>query len=226
MSSNGPIWVGNANILAETIAEEFAEAFGRDPRGRYTPLPYESDYIAYRVVSQYLERKSDFHKAMSHGNIREGIRAVAHENGEHPYTVLYGVPSHVARAFEILEINELMFVCQLGDFDERILSQLTARRGGDDISASNLTQGTYSGVPSEYRTRALLCSRLIGTKMAYPLLLSGIPAADLDARSETLAECIVMGVPAAYAAVALSRGLDPDQILRYHQEGIAAEYLP
>lgn len=225
MSSNGPIWVGNPNILAETVAEEFAEAFGRDPRGRYTPLPFESDYIAYRVASQYLERRSDFHRAMSHENIREGIRAVAHENGEHPYTLLYGIPGHVARAFEILEINELMFVCQLGDFDERILSQLTARRGGD-IYASNLTQGTYSGMPSEYRTRALLCERVVGSKMAYALLRGGIPAADLTGHSDTLAECIIMGVPASYAVVGLARGLDPDQILRYHQNGIAAEYLP
>lgn len=221
-------WVGDPAILAET-SETLAAFFGLDEPPRHVPYPFEREYIARRIAAQYGKRREDFDyvaASAAPGQTREAIVQFAQANGEHPYTFIYGMPGYIAEALSIETCAEMMFACQLGEMDPKVVAALREWQGGDGIlPASRMTLGTYASVPTGYKARRVLCSQTIGTTLAYPLLRAGVPLRYLRSSTDDLAAAMLMGVPADYAATGLQAGLDPDTIDRYYQEGVAAEYL-
>jgi hypothetical protein len=221
------LWSGDRQTLT-AASERLASMLPLD--GIHPSLPsFVKIYVAQRVASRYVERKADFECAFESSDVLEGLAARAAANGEHVYTLMYGMPKHVADSFLIGDMAELMFVCQLGDIDEHILTTLREGLVDDDgpMSAVIFTEGTYARVPTEFEARSLLCSRIIGHALAYPMLRAGVTHRHLFAvHPEHLAACTVLGVHPDYAVAALRLGLDPDAALMYYREGIPAEYLP
>lgn len=221
------LWRGDGETLASLTSRRFSDLFIPDESIPHPPYPFEKEYIARRIATQYEARPDEFSRSMDQaypGGVRRALIRVAEENGEHPYTLVYGVPAHVANALCVDSLTELMFVCQLRDIDSKILAALCERAGGR-LNARVMTDGTYSSVPSTYEARQRLCTRVVGNAMAYPLLRAGVPIGHLSAHVGTLAACMLIGVPVEYAAAGARLGLDPDGIDRYYREGIPPEYL-
>lgn len=225
------LWRGDGETLAQLTSRRFSDLFMPDESIPHPPYPFEKEYIARRIAAQYEARTEEFRRSMDDahpGNVRRALASIAAENGEHLYTLVYGVPQHVAQALEVNTLPELMFVCQLGDMDQDILAALRTRATSSTrgyLVAGVMTDGTYSSVPSTYEARQRLCTRVVGNAMAYPLLRAGVPMEHLSIHVGTLAACMLIGVPVEYAAAGARLGLDPDSIDGYYREGIPMEYL-
>lgn len=229
------LWRGDGETLAQLTSRRFSDLFIPDESIPHPPFHFEKEYIARRIAAQYEARTEEFQRSMDRahpGGVRRALASIAVENGEHLYTLVYGVPQHVAQALRVNSLSALMFVCQLGDMDPDILTALRERATSSPrgyLAAGVMTDGAYSSVPSTYDARQRLCTRVVGTAMAYPLLRAGVPmeylSTHISTHISTLAACMLIGVPVEYAAAGARLGLDPDSIDRYYREGIPLEYL-
>lgn len=186
-----------------------------------TPL---DSVIARAICRQYDAHPDEFNRALNHAYPVEAIRAEARRAGIPLVTFLYGVPENLVEAVEPATSSTIALSLALADMETEILADLMMLCGQlPDISSQYLA--SEEDWP---QARVRFAAHVTGMDYGYELMRAGVPGhlfPDISRKvTSDLMVAIIRGVPASYAASALTAGIELDTVVASYRSGITLEY--
>lgn len=181
--------------------------------------------IARAICRQYDMFREEFDRALDHASPVEAMRTEARRAGIPLVTFLYGVPENLVEAIEPATNSTIALSLALADMEPEILADLMSLAGGKlpDISSQYLADEKDWA-----QARIRFAAHVTGMDYGYELMRAGVPGhlfPDISRKvTSDLMVAIIRGVPAPYAASALTAGIELDTVVASYRSGITLEY--
>jgi len=230
------LFSGDPVVLA-VASPRLADTFGALPQSAGT---WWHRHIAKRIIAQYGKHREAFDEFTRASAWESVLVQVARNMDMHPWTLAYGIPRHVAEAVDIAEPEHFMAVLQLGDVEPHIMRGLVSQNSGYPLEKSYFgVRGGWRDVPTSYEARTRMvrvalehaqhqlpaAARSEDLDLGYTLMTLGVPFSELSSiQPNSLAACMLHGIPHEYAVPLLQGGIQPDAIVDLHRSGIVLEY--